>query len=437
MLPLQNIQFNLDTSGVAGFFGGEESVSAMATVHIYEGRTWLGWYNSPGSYTVAKKYGRLARSRFWDSLYPGVSVDPSTLFEYDGNRGPEFIAAHSGARLKDTGHVGHLFLTECKYLDAEEVNGRSGSKQIPVTIAHLGGAPPAQIHPKSRRRWATLFAVLPILTSVGCCITAAIFRDWYCFSMIMLGILSGGLSCAVIGSGKLIFDHPNPAEGSPKGDGILHAGTEIVVLCGSEGAVNSVTRGSFSLKFSSEPECRNIGLVATLLTAQFLLQLLLIPQATRFGQILFVSTLAVSWAYNCYLSSFDKERIQREILMDEVLDMKNQRSSLKRYLLPTWTAMTVFVLLLVRPSEPEKMLNNLLPNDTKVWRRWKQSILEKLEAGQNMEFEEFSETGFSKAENSLLNALYEDAADAYKHYRNTRYFIQPKEAIDMGGQTKA
>ncbi|KAI5993524.1 hypothetical protein EDD15DRAFT_2265805 [Pisolithus albus] len=28
----------------------------MATVHVYEHRKWLGWYNSPGSYTVASRY---------------------------------------------------------------------------------------------------------------------------------------------------------------------------------------------------------------------------------------------------------------------------------------------------------------------------------------------------------------------------------------------
>ena len=76
--------FSLDISGVAGFFGGDASVSAMATVHIYEGRKWLGWYNQPGSYEIARRYGQLSRSRLWDALYPGVNVDPAVLFEFDG-----------------------------------------------------------------------------------------------------------------------------------------------------------------------------------------------------------------------------------------------------------------------------------------------------------------------------------------------------------------
>ncbi|KIK21853.1 hypothetical protein PISMIDRAFT_103302, partial [Pisolithus microcarpus 441] len=75
--PLDDAHFTLDTSGVAGVFGGEEAVSAMATVHVYQYRKWLGWYNSPGSYEIAKRYGRLATSKFFDGLFPGVHTDPA------------------------------------------------------------------------------------------------------------------------------------------------------------------------------------------------------------------------------------------------------------------------------------------------------------------------------------------------------------------------
>ncbi|KIJ36777.1 hypothetical protein M422DRAFT_179050, partial [Sphaerobolus stellatus SS14] len=74
--PLQHSSFSLDVSGIAGFFGGEEAFAAMTSVHLFRGRRWLGWYNSPGSFYVSKKYGILARSRVWDGLYPGVNVDP-------------------------------------------------------------------------------------------------------------------------------------------------------------------------------------------------------------------------------------------------------------------------------------------------------------------------------------------------------------------------
>ncbi|OBZ66307.1 hypothetical protein A0H81_13874 [Grifola frondosa] len=86
--PSAKLSVTLDSSGVAGFFGGDEAVSAMATVHVYGGRKWLGWYNSPGSYEIAKRYGQLANSRFWDGLFPGINVDPAQLFELDGYKGP-------------------------------------------------------------------------------------------------------------------------------------------------------------------------------------------------------------------------------------------------------------------------------------------------------------------------------------------------------------
>ncbi|KAG6378018.1 hypothetical protein JVT61DRAFT_13697 [Boletus reticuloceps] len=39
--------------------------------------------------------------------------------------------------------------------------------------------------------------------------------------------------------------HPKPAKGSPAGDGILTSDKDIILLRGTEGAVNSIMRGRF------------------------------------------------------------------------------------------------------------------------------------------------------------------------------------------------
>ena len=87
--PLAGAKFTLNSAGVAGFFGGEEAISAMATVHLYKGRRFLGWFNSPGSYTIAKRFGRMANSRFWDGLFPGTNDSPAISFELDGKQGTQ------------------------------------------------------------------------------------------------------------------------------------------------------------------------------------------------------------------------------------------------------------------------------------------------------------------------------------------------------------
>ncbi|EIW55252.1 uncharacterized protein TRAVEDRAFT_94054, partial [Trametes versicolor FP-101664 SS1] len=76
-IPPPPTSFTLDISGIAGFFGGDASVAAMNTIHIYSGRRWMGWYNQPGTYEVARRYGQLAVSRLWDALYPGPNLDPA------------------------------------------------------------------------------------------------------------------------------------------------------------------------------------------------------------------------------------------------------------------------------------------------------------------------------------------------------------------------
>ncbi|KAF8957825.1 hypothetical protein BDZ97DRAFT_1706425 [Flammula alnicola] len=115
-IPLKHSSCSLDVSGIAGFFGGEESLAAMSSVHLIRGRRWLGWYNSPGSLYVAKKYGTLARSRIWDGLFPGANVDPSSLLELDGKHGPRYLGVYSETNLTQTGHLAYLLADYCNKL---------------------------------------------------------------------------------------------------------------------------------------------------------------------------------------------------------------------------------------------------------------------------------------------------------------------------------
>jgi hypothetical protein len=259
----------------------------------------------------------------------------------------------------------------------------------------------------------------------------------------------------------LMFTHPNPPGGSPPGDGIMKEGRVVVMLRGEEGAVNSVTKGQFLLKFKKSPkpnlkynnepqhqpkldpnpntdlehskepqqqpnpdpdlslEYRSIGLCSMLLLVQFLAQLLLIPQGTLFGQVMFLSTLTISWAYNSYLSSLDGETIQRKLLVEEVF----QKPTMKRFQFGTWTSMTVFALLTAQSPEPQKLLESLIPNNTEVWMRWKEWVLDNIKptasGGQAPPFEGQgpSSKNLETDQKELLSNLVEDAKSAYRGFR--------------------
>ncbi|KAH7919111.1 hypothetical protein BV22DRAFT_1075609 [Leucogyrophana mollusca] len=411
-VPLQDSDFTLNTSGVAGFFGGDEAVSAMATVHVYEGRKWLGWYNSPGAYEVGKRYGQLANSRFWDGLFPGPNTDPATLFELDGLKGPKYRAAWSGTTLPQTGHIGALFASACDNKVGTAIEGRVTIPST-VTVAELPHIPSFTMHPRRLRTCSSLLASIPIGVSACTTVVCALVGDWYCFAMILLGIVSSGLSCFVIGSGTFTFTHPKPADGAPVGDGVMFTESGVIILKGEEAAVNSVTRGRFSLRFASEPTYQNIGLCSTLLTVQFVAQLLLIPQGTLFGQIMFVASLAVSWIYNSYLSSLDKRKVQTEILMHNVL----RDPAVKKYQLGTRTAMAVFAVLILDPADPARVLQDILPNDTKVWRRWRETVAQRIRSKETLDFTDDSNfDGFDERERKLLQTLYKDTEAAHSGY---------------------
>ncbi|KAI0666772.1 hypothetical protein C8Q78DRAFT_420085 [Trametes maxima] len=420
--------FNLDISGVAGFFGGNVSVSAMATVHVYRGRTFLGWYNQPGSYEIAQRYGQLSRSRLWDALYPGDNVDPAVLFEYDGTEGPKFTAVHSGTTLSKTGHVASLFLEECAKLKAVAKKPPSMRITTPgfVSIVNLPYAPEQTERPRLKRYWhvTTFFAFLAMLSSFATCALCGFIGDWFCFASILTGIVSSGISCFVIGMGELTFHHPKAAAGAPHGDGLLDNGAaELVVIKGLEDAVNSITRGRFSFDYASAPEYHAIGCCSVLLTLQFIAQLLLIPQGTIHGQLLFLASLAGSWIYNSALSSLDKRNIQGRILVHEVLRIPEESGCMERYELGTRTSTVVFTLLLLAPAPREdlkKILDELLPNDTPTWKTLKSRVLDGIEVGfSNNDTQDFHfnlpPAGGEDAK--LLETLYGDATAAAETYR--------------------
>lgn len=435
--PLADSKFTLNSAGVAGFFGGKEAISAMATVHLYEGRRWLGWFNSPGSYTIAKRFGRMANSRFWDGLFPGPKNSPAVSFGLDGKKGPKYIAALSGTTMH-TRHLAYLTMERSKAGKAKKVEGRVTS---PVDVTYLAmkhvnyDATVKRLPLKS-----ALLGFFPITVSVVTCIMCALVHDWYSFSMILIGIISSGWASLVIGKGKLVIKSvKNPASGVPPGHGILMGEDGVVVIKGKERDVNAITKGRFDLETDSKEgdeekgAVRNyhaIGVCSLLLVVQFLLQLLLIPQGSLFGQIMFLVSLGVSWGYNSYLSSLEKERIQTDILF-QTLGIPD--SEILRFRTGTRTTMAVFVCLLlfhgVEPSSPEedsarrfRILHSCLSNDTAVWKRWREKVIQQLLNVDNKSeslpylVENEQDRALPEEDRNLLKQLLEDARMAFNEY---------------------
>ncbi|KAF9558461.1 hypothetical protein CPC08DRAFT_709610 [Agrocybe pediades] len=437
-IPLSNANsFNLDVSGIAGFFGGEEAFAAMSSVHLVRGRRWLGWYNSPGSYIVAKKYGVLARSRIWDGLFPGANVDPTRMLELDGKHGPKYLGIHSGTSIDQTGHLAFLLADYCGELPSDEkIEGTQPSETDQfLTVVELhdypedlrssdGELPAVNLSPFDP------IAVVPIAASIAGAVLCAIYRDWFSFSMIVLGILCNGASCAVIGSGVLKVKGPSPSPHSPPADGIFFAtggNGQVILLKGGEQIVSTLVRGKYYLQYSSQTKYHDIGISSLALTLQFLVQLFIIPQGKLFGQIMFLSTFAVSWVYNAYLASVDREALQKRILLSALL----RQPKTWKIRVPKYTTVAVLLTMLSGSKDPRATFNSLLSNDTVVWNLAKDIIVESIESGQdpayilNSRSDWSTITSLSQKEQSLLNDLTAFSSQAFHAVRKYRERLTP------------
>ncbi|KAF9232789.1 hypothetical protein BU15DRAFT_80834 [Melanogaster broomeanus] len=423
--PLTNAKFTLDVSGIAGFFGGQEALAAITTIHLFKGKRWLGWYNMPGSYLLSRTIGQLANSGVWDRLFPrpddsGFGLAESS-FGLDGKPGPKYVASMSQTVIDTTGHLGYVIMTGSKTVPVEEIEGR---RTIPSEVAFLDlrgirGSRPAILQEDACQ---ALLALIPISTSFITCILCAIYGDWFCFAMILLGIISGGVTSFVIGSAKLSISRVRSMASHP-GDGLLIEANTIVVVRGEESAVSTITRGRFVLELMGSSHYNRIGMCSLLLITQFL-QLLIIPQGSLFGQIMFVISLAVSWIYSYYLSSFPKEDIQLKWLLDFL-----GNPEMHRFRLQTRTAMTVFTCLLLRegiesdsaPLDAYRILRDFVPRDTPVWERWRHKVVQQLESEEYeslhaLQVHPHDTVGFAQQDIMLLEALLRDAMSAFRGY---------------------
>lgn len=478
-VTLNTNHFNLDVGGFAGFFGGEEAVSAMETVHLYRARRWTGWFNSPGSYSVGKHYGKLANSRFWDGMFPGPNAEPTVYIGLDGKSGPMYFASQSGTFLKQTGHLAYLLMQRCKDQRAVIVEGRR-TRANKVTILEMpdikfDAAAETSLNIRARDGFHKHVALFPIATSVATCILCAWGDDWYCFSLILLGILVNGISCFVIGSASIVLQSAASSKNAPPGDGMLMDGNHVIVVLGKEKNVLAITQGKFQLEYEpwvrarmrkrrnrgivgdgihnvhhwfgrkdaesgseiqsdEDAEIHNeyaaIGLCSLLLVIQFLTQLLLIPQGKLFGQVMFLTSFAVSWAYNLFLSSMDKEYLQEERLV-HALNLTEDH--MKTYKLGTRTAAAVFACLTLQPDcehgewenrgfKPQEILRQFIPNETHVWAVWRDQVLEQMRSSKSsLELFDLQACGnriaaFNDADKNLLSDLLSDARTAYQQY---------------------
>ncbi|TBU55678.1 hypothetical protein BD310DRAFT_960669 [Dichomitus squalens] len=178
--------FTLNPLGVAGFFGGDSAVHGMATANLIRNRRWFGWYDTPGSYEIAKKFGPLGRWKLCDGFFPGGEHHPARLFGLEGKEGAQFLAVHSGSNFARTGHLA--------YLHQEE-----GARTTPttVTIVDLPHVPDESVRPSLSTpvRVSAFYALVPILVSWAGSVLCALVADWFCVASIALGILANGLAC--------------------------------------------------------------------------------------------------------------------------------------------------------------------------------------------------------------------------------------------------
>lgn len=411
---MANYQSTFSTSALLGFVGGDQSTSALSTAYVSGRRRIPSFINAPGSFATAAAFNALSKARVWDGLHPhsGVTVDPAALTpSKDISPGPKYTACFSGTVLSATGPIAKQVLEYSRTLPVTTVSGRRTSP-FAVTIVELPDGSGSESLPVAKISAPT---ILPILASGAAAGACGMSGDWISMSMILFGMLCNGVSSYALQAGDLTYTRPVSTAGAPAGDGYLEIGDEIIILKGSEAAVSSVTRGRFSLRYKSEASYGLVAACGGLLTAQCIVQLLLVPMGTVVGQLCFLLSVVISWIYNAYVSRQEKVASKRLVLEDLL-----KAPAMERYSLGTRAAAAVFLMQELKPSNVEEQLALLVPNNTPVWKAWREIVASELQ-GVKPNFRTIAAPPqASQDEDRLLATLLADAQsaiDAFTHVK--------------------
>ncbi len=425
---LSDSSFKLDSSGIAGFFGGDSAWKAVAMTCILKQRVGglimlLGYYNSPGAYEVVKRCAPLAKSTFWGSLFSSDDRDPAEILGLEAKRGPTFLSA-SGKTIR-TGHPAYLIARDAQRRWAASASSQHTDSY--VTIVEAPSQPPVTPTDASASRLNVIILIWILggyYASFAMCIVCGLARDWWCFASILTGIFAGGVIRVPLMETQARMEvtspecGPNPPKGTErKEEGLLLHERGVILLRQCKHAelrLVDLARGRFRLELSADDrKVFKYGLCA--LVIQFLTQLVLIPQGTLFGQLMFVSSLGLSAVYNVYLA-MQQDDLQTDYLLDLCgLD----ESSFKQTTMRSKAGMAVFACLALRHQPlyaPRKLLDELVTTNGAVWSSWKELVARKLENDEPMEFSQEGESveGLDEAEKASLAELLKDAEDAYR-----------------------
>ncbi|KAI6030115.1 hypothetical protein EDC04DRAFT_110946 [Pisolithus marmoratus] len=172
--------------------------------------------------------------------------------------------------------------------------------------------------------------------------------------------------------------------------------------------------------------CSVRGQVGTIEEVPTIAQLILIPRSDFSGQLVFVISIAISWAYNLWLSFHDEARVE-EAIFKEILGTPR----LRKFAFRNHTSAVAFILLILK-GDPvflvvwKKILDIYLPWGPRVWEIWREVIIERLERRESFTFTEslWNRKELTPQEQGLLRGLLQDAEDAveaYNHLKNPKF----------------
>jgi hypothetical protein len=341
--------FQLDLSGVAAFLGGDEAVSATVAAFSTGNIGWTGWYASPGSYAVAKYFGRTLEGKLWKACFPGERIDLSQAFRLHSPSEYQFYGLESFTKCRPHSNIPDCLVADLgKNVDVEKIINSSAigshvehtQRPLPKKDEQLEVGAPALIHvftvgkanaPNETQRprsWVTegfykippnrrkaMYGLAALAVDVAFLVILAVIEEWWIFSIILASIVCNFSFVNSLRSCKIeVVKHKVSSNDTPPGHGIFAHDTEntFIAVFGTEDMVNNIAKTKLQVTRTGAELWT--GMACMSMQLLFLAQILITPQGSLAGQIIFLASLLVGWIANACYSYIDVTEAQRQIV---------------------------------------------------------------------------------------------------------------------------
>jgi hypothetical protein len=400
---------DLNIIGVVSLFGGEVALSALRyTILVRD--TWTAIYFSmivsAGLQAVSLKMFKRMDDRVSAAISPGIRDDSKEMVGLAASGRYKYFGIHSGTKMPFVASMlGESVLRHSHNKEISVICTRDTSpdRNIRLKVIQLGSL--NDVAGKCINTDAARFGIIyfmPLITIAGIVMTILI-GDYYALVIVVLNVVCNMLVIFSVRADGIKYPSGGASSGSPHGHAFMDGPDDVYLVLGHEDVIQYLFQKPLVVPPKSKDKWESLQrFVAYFSYIIVIANIIAIPFATLFGQLIFGILMLSGLFQNIMLATRDGDKLLHSIATDV-----STVEHVDEYVFQPWAAMAAFCALVAKAPN-DNFLRRSLP-ETSDFATWFKSVTKCVEGG--------PPPGEEEKHGKLLSDLNADLRDACREYK--------------------